>query len=281
MCGIAGYKTWREIDASVLQEMVAVLYHRGPDSAGFLHRNGYHAGMRRLSIVDLVTGDQPLYNEDQSVILIYNGEIYNYPQLKRELEQKGHRFRTTCDGEAICHLYEEYGEDVFEHLDGQFAAALWIEAEQKLILARDLPGEKPLYYARLSDTEVAFASEIKSLVKFPGLDLTLNYQALWDFPTFLSIPEPETVYQSIMALPRGHLLIADAQGVRVQAYANRFNLQPIDSAEDAIIAETRRVVSEAIYSRLLSDVPVGSFLSSGLDSSIALGAISMATANRP
>lgn len=268
MCGIAGYKSSQSIDKSVLLSMVKTLYHRGPDSDGYYLTPSYSAGMRRLSINDLVTGDQPLYDESKSVVLLYNGEIYNSPELRRELERKGHIFRTQSDGEVICHLYEEHGEDLFERLDGMFAVALWCEKEQKLILSRDIPGEKPLYYVRLTDTELVFASEIKSLVKFPGLDLTLDKQALWDFPTFLWIPEPDTVYESIKALPRGHLLIADALGMRVRPYRNRFNRQNIPLDDDAVIGETRRVVTEAVHSRLLSDVPVGSFLSSGLDSSI-------------
>lgn len=268
MCGIAGYKIHYPVDEAVLPAMVKELYHRGPDSEGYYLTGDFSAGMRRLSINDLVTGDQPLYNEDRSVVLLYNGEIYNYPELRHELEAKGYRFRTKSDGEVVCHLYAEHGEDLFERLDGMFAVVLWIEPEKKLVLARDIPGEKPLYYARLSDTELVFASEIKSLVKFPGLDLSLNYQSLWDFPTFLWIPEPETVYGSVKALPHGHLLVADTDGIRMRPYANRFNQAPFDPADEQVVAETRRVVTEAVHSRLLSDVPVGSFLSSGLDSSI-------------
>ena len=256
------------MDAKVLEAMVGALFHRGPDSAGYYHSENYSAGMRRLSINDLESGDQPLYNEDKTVVLFYNGEIYNYPQLRLELEGKGHFFRTRSDGEVICHLYEEQGEKLFEKLDGMFAVALWIEQEQKLLLARDLPGEKPLYYIRLSDTEVAFASEIKSLLHLPGWDRSLNYQSLWDYPTFLWIPEPVTIYQSVMALPRGHILQVDASGLKFTRINNRFNQSPLPVNEAEIIEETRRVVSEAIRSRLLSDVPVGSFLSSGLDSSI-------------
>jgi len=268
MCGIAGYKHSCFDKSSILREMVNALYHRGPDSEGYYRTPFYSAGMRRLSINDLTTGDQPLFNEDKSVVLLYNGEVYNYPELRRELEGKGYRFRTRSDGEVICHLYEEHGEDLFERLDGMFAVALWIENERKLILARDIPGEKPLYYARLSDTELVFASEIKSLVKFPGLDLSLNDQALWDFPTFLWIPEPITIYQNIAALPRGHVLVADSRGIHTRPYKNQFNRLDINLDDNLVIDETRRVVTESVQSRLLSDVPVGSFLSSGLDSSI-------------
>jgi len=268
MCGIAGFKTNKPVDHSVLKSMVKELYHRGPDAEGYFSSHGYQAGMRRLTINDLKTGNQPLYNMDRSVVLLYNGEIYNSPQLREDLEKKGYRFRSTSDGEVICHLYDEYKEDLFSHLDGMFAAALWIEPEQKLILARDIPGEKPLYFSRLSDTEVVFSSEIKSLKHFKGMDFNLNYQAIWDMPTFLWIPEPQTVYQTIQALMPGEMLIADSSGIKLKKYTNTFNQGAIDLNDKAVIAETRRVVEQAVNSRLLSDVPVGCFLSSGLDSSI-------------
>ena len=214
MCGIAGYKTSKAVDDSVLKKMVGMLYHRGPDDDGFYSSRNYHAGMRRLMINDLKTGKQPLFNRDKSVVLLYNGEIYNSPQLRKELEHKGYRFRTHSDGEVICHLYDEYGEALFERLDGMFAVALWVERERKLILARDIPGEKPLYFARLSETDIVFASEIKSIKLFPNLELMLNYQAIWDFPTFLWIPEPMTIYKSLQALLPGHMLVADKTGIK-------------------------------------------------------------------
>lgn len=269
MCGIAGYKTDRKIDNAVLEKMLESLYHRGPDSKGTYTRGPYRAGMRRLSINDLKTGDQPLFNEDKSVVLFYNGEIYNSPELRKSLERKGHKFRTHSDGEVICHMYEDEGEDLFEKLDGMFAAALWVEPQKKLILARDIPGEKPLYYSRLGNSELVFASELKSLILFPGLDLALNYQGLWDFPTFNWIPEPNTVYKNILCLPRSHILVCDKSGARILPYRNRFNTRSINTSDDnAVIEETRKVIVESVKSRLLSDVPIGCFLSGGLDSSI-------------
>lgn len=268
MCGIAGYKIEKKNAPSVIQDMVKALYHRGPDADGFYSSGDFHAGMRRLMINDLKTGNQPLFNQDKSVILFYNGEIYNSPRLRKELEAKGYRFRTHCDGEVVCHLYDEYKEDLFARLDGMFAAALWIEDEKKLILARDIPGEKPLYYARLSDSGIVFSSEIKSLKLFPGLDLSLNYQAIWDMVTFLWTPEPDTIYKSIQALLPGHILIADKSGIKIRSYGNHFKKEIQGMRDDSIIQETRRIVEEAVHSRLLSDVPLGCFLSSGLDSSI-------------
>jgi len=269
MCGIGGYKSARSFAPGTVEAMVSALRHRGPDSSGYYVDGDYHAGMCRLSINDVAGGDQPLYNADRSVALLYNGEIYNYWDLRRELEAKGHTFRTCSDGEVICHLYEHDGENLFERLDGMFAAALWIAPERKLLLARDLPGEKPLYYVALRPGEVAFASEIAGLKPFPGIDLTLNRQALWDFPTFLWVPEPETIYSAIKAVPRGHILVVESNATRLRPYANKFNRGDMPSLDErVVVAETRRVVEEAVISRLLSDVPVGSFLSGGLDSSI-------------
>jgi asparagine synthase (glutamine-hydrolysing) len=269
MCGIAGYKIARNLAPGTVEAMVSALRHRGPDSSGYYDDGDYHAGMCRLSINDVRGGDQPLYNADRSVVLLYNGEIYNYRELRRELEAKGHTFKTRSDGEVICHLYQHDGEDLFERLDGMFAAALWIAPERKLLLARDLPGEKPLYYFEQRPGEVGFASEIAGLKQFPGIDLTLNRQALWDFPTFLWVPEPETIYRSIKAVPPGHILAVEGNTTRLRPYANRFNREAMPSLDEhAVVVETRRVVEEAVTSRLLSDVPVGSFLSGGLDSSI-------------
>jgi asparagine synthase (glutamine-hydrolysing) len=269
MCGIAGFKSRHQVEDCVLQKMVGALAHRGPDSDGYYRHGEYAAGMRRLAINDVAHGDQPLYSADNRVVLIYNGEIYNYPELRRELEAKGHRFRTRSDGEVICHLYEYDGEDLFERLDGMFAAALWIVSERKLILARDLPGEKPLYYAELQPGEVVFASEIKALKCFAGLNLSIDRQSIWDFPTFLWIPEPATAYSEIKALPRGHILSVGDGTTRLRAYKNRFNRASLSASDSrTAIAETRHVVETAVKSRLLSDVPVGSFLSGGLDSSI-------------
>ena len=269
MCGIAGYKTTRNVAAGTVAAMIAAMRHRGPDSVGHYEDGDYRACMCRLSINDVSGGDQPLYSSDRGVVLLYNGEIYNYWDLRRELESKGNTFRTRSDGEVICHLYQYHGEELFERLDGMFAAALWVAPERKLLLARDLPGEKPLHYVELAPGEVAFASEISGLKEFPGIDWTLNRQALWDFPTFLWVPEPQTIYTAVTALPPGHVLTVEDGATRLKRYANRFNQEALPAADErTVVAETRRVVEEAVTSRLLSDVPVGSFLSSGLDSSI-------------
>ena len=269
MCGIAGFKVRRQVEDRVLHDMVDALVHRGPDSAGYFFDREYSAGMRRLAINDVSNGNQPLCSADGQVVLLYNGEIYNYPELRRDLEAKGHQFRTHSDGEVICHLYQHHGDLLFERLDGMFAAALWIVGQRRLILARDLPGEKPLYYFEPALGELVFASEIAALKRYPGLSLSLDRQSIWDFPTFLWIPEPATIYREIKALPRGHILSVSESATRLLPYRNRFNREPLTSGDDRdVVAETRRVVESAVKSRLLSDVPVGSFLSGGLDSSI-------------
>lgn len=270
MCGIAGYKSERQYAPDPLDTMVQALVHRGPDGVGMYRTEGYAAGMRRLSINDVEGGNQPLYNENRTVVVLYNGEIYNSPALRRRLEQQGHAFGSHSDGEVICHLYEEVGEQCFSWLDGMFAIALWDTKRRRLVLARDIPGEKPLYYAPLPNNGVAFASEIQSVRRFPLPDTSLNYQALWDFPTFLWIPEPDTVYNSIRALMPSSLLVADSQGVRIQQYEYReaAAIRQVPADDATVLERTRAVVEQAVQSRLLSDVPVGSFLSSGLDSSI-------------
>ena len=268
MCGIAGYRSTIPYAFDMLNGMLTAITHRGPDAVGVYNSPPFMGGVCRLRINDLINGDQPLYNADRSVVLLYNGEIYNYATLRRELETKGYQFTTQSDGEVICHLYDEYGESLFEHLDGMFAVALWVEGCRKLILARDLPGEKPLYYANLRKGGLVFASELKGIKRFPGLNLSLNLQALWDFPTFLWIPEPITIYEGVFALPRGHILVADDNHIVIRPFDNRFGLDSIPDDDTSIVTETRRVVTEAVRSRLMSDVPVGCFLSSGLDSSI-------------
>ena len=228
-----------------------------------------HAGTRRLSINNLAGGGQPLWNQDRTVALLYNGEIYNSPALRRGLERDGTIFRTQCDGEVIPHLYDRHGAACFAMLDGMFATAVWDTRRQILLLARDPAGEKPLYYTLLSNRELAFASELKGLYQFGGPGFSINRQALWDLPTFLWIPEPDTVFEGVFALPRGHLLISTPDSIEVKDYRKTPSAPKFESDSEAI-QEIEKVVRESIESRLLSDAPVGAFLSGGLDSSIVV-----------
>jgi asparagine synthase (glutamine-hydrolysing) len=269
MCGIAGVFTRSGADTSIVQRMVERLVHRGPDSDGYWSNSIYSVGMRRLSIVDVEGGAQPLYDETGKIVLLYNGEIYNYPRLRRELERDGVRFRSHSDGEVICHLYRRYGRDVFQRLDGMFAVALWDDEKQLLYLARDFPGEKPLYYSCLQGGGVAFASELPSLVACPRVSRELDRQALWDYPTFLWVPEPATIYRDVRALPPGAGLEVSLHGVSEFSFKEQISRPTASVATDEdAIAVTKETVREAVRSRLLADVPLGAFLSSGLDSSI-------------
>jgi asparagine synthase (glutamine-hydrolysing) len=269
MCGLVGCISYNKVSADQMMVMMNQIVHRGPDSFGLYSDRFFHMGMRRLSINGLEDGDQPLYNQDKTVAVMYNGEIYNYPELRKLLEDKGVRFSTHSDGEVIGHLYDFYGEDTFELLDGMFAIALWDKNQNKLLLARDIPGEKPLYYSDLHNGEIAFSSEIKALRKLKQLSLTLDRQAIWDFPSFLWIPEPRTIYKEVKALPRGSYLVADGKSIQVKSYKNCFGEElRTDQNGGDVVARTREIVTEAVKSRLLSDVSVGSFLSGGLDSSI-------------
>ena len=270
MCGIVGFFSKFNYSPDVLSEMLDTMVHRGPDASGTYTSSGFFGGMRRLSINDIKTGNQPLYNHDRSLVLFYNGEIYNYHQLKRELEAKGVKFRTRSDGEVIIHLFDLIGARAFEQLDGMFAVAIWSENEKKLTLARDIPGEKPLYYAQLPDGGLIYSSELSAFKKHPKMELQLNMQAVWDLPTFLWVPEPNTIYNNVFAIEKSSYLEFDGVEVKTRKFRNRFEDFSISDEDDwdTIVDKTKFVVNKAVKSRLLADVPVGTFLSGGLDSSI-------------
>ena len=268
MCGIAGLFGQFEDTEAKLDIMLKNLIHRGPDDLKKYKNKKFHGGMTRLAINGLDHGQQPLFNSDKSVAVLYNGEIYNYRELKKFIESKNISFSGNSDGEIIAHLYDLYGKKVFEYLDGMFAIAIWDSKNNQLILGRDFPGEKPLYYSHL-DKGLIFSSEVRAIEAVNKFALSIDRQAIWDFPSFLWIPEPRTAYNEIKALPRGHYLQVSNNKIEINSfipklYSKKFSFK---SDEDAI-EQTRAVVEKAIKSRLLSDVPVGSFLSGGLDSSI-------------
>ena len=274
MCGIAGIL---EFGASpggergeLLRRMTRTLTHRGPDAEGYRLEPDIALGHRRLSIIDLATGDQPLSNEDGSVWVIFNGEIYNYRDLARELEGKGHRFATQSDTEAIVHAYEEWGTECLARLEGMFAFAVWDSRRRRLFLARDRLGKKPLYYAQL-DRALVFGSELKALLPFPGLERDLDPEAISDFFSLLYVPAPKSIFRRVRKLAAGHFLLADPAGVRVSRYWD-VSFAPRDAADEhAAAARLVEVLSDAVARRLRSDVPLGAFLSGGLDSSIVVG----------
>ncbi len=268
MCGIAGQialDPTTRLDESDVRPMCDVIVHRGPDDQGF-HVDGPLAmGMRRLSIIDLAGGHQPLFNEDGTIAVIQNGEIYNFRELREELERKGHRFATHSDTEAIVHLYEEYGTAFVEKLRGMFAIAIWDAPKRRLLLARDRLGIKPLYYGK-ANGRLLFGSELKSLLA-AGLDRTIDPQALHDYLTLTHIPAPATIFRDARKLPPGHRMIVENGNTTIERYWN-LDLTPDSSLanEQTALEAVRDAVDDAVRSHLVSDVPLGVFLSGGVDS---------------
>jgi len=253
-------------DKELLRAMVEAQAHRGPDSSGFFLDASVGLGTDRLSIIDIEKGDQPIHNEDETLWITYNGEVYNYVELKAELEPRGHRFYTNGDTETVLHAYEEWGEEFLARLRGMFAFAIWDSKKKTLLLARDRFGKKPLYYTSTSNAFL-FSSELKGILQFEGLKRELSREAMDFFFTYFYIPSPLTIFKGIHKLPPGHYLVKDEDGVRVRQYWDmRFN--PSQQTEERVIDRLFDILTESVRIRLRSDVPLGSFLSGGIDSSI-------------
>jgi asparagine synthase (glutamine-hydrolysing) len=267
MCGICGFN-WA--DERLLERMKSTLTHRGPDAHGSYVVDGVSLGHRRLSIVDLSeSGRQPLTNEDGTVWITFNGEIYNHPELRKTLEQKGHVFRSNSDTESIVHGYEEYGPDVVKHLTGMFAFAIWDAPRRRLVLARDRLGIKPLYYT-LKEGKVRFASEIKALLADPSLPRIVNRQGLFDFIGYEFTPAPDTLFQGVHKLLPGCMLIVERDGSsRISRYWS-LHQQEVDPTPEGLV----RLLQQVCGDHMMSDVPVGSFLSGGIDSSTVVQILS-------
>jgi asparagine synthase (glutamine-hydrolysing) len=271
MCGICGifhYKDGQQADETALLAMNRQIMHRGPDDAGTLVSGSVALAMRRLSIIDLETGHQPLSNEDGSIWIVFNGEIYNYTELRQTLIARGHTYRTHSDTESIVHLYEEYGPDCVRHLRGMFAFAIWDKRHNKLFAARDRLGIKPFYYC-LHDGVFVFASEIKALLAYPGVRAEFNRNVLTEYLAFGYIAGDETFFSGIRKLPAGHTLeLADTGEVAIRRY---WELSVADDPEPRerayYIRRYRELLEDAVSTHLMSDVPLGVFLSGGLDSS--------------
>lgn len=269
MCGISGivnYDRQRVVRADVLKRMCDTLAHRGPDDEGFFIDRYVGLGMRRLSVIDLDSGRQPIANEDGRVWIVFNGEIYNYPELRKTLEHKGHVFSTYSDTETIVHAYEEYGDDCLQHLNGMFALAIWDGRQDKLLLARDRLGIKPLYYF-LHDRGLVFASELKAVLEHPDVPRQIDLEALDSFLTFEYIPAPLSIFQGIRKLPPGHVLVLQDGKATVRQYWVLHGA-PVTGTEDDLAHELYDLLQDAVRIRLISDVPLGAFLSGGIDSSI-------------
>ncbi|MCX7972928.1 MAG: asparagine synthase (glutamine-hydrolyzing) [Candidatus Aminicenantes bacterium] len=278
MCGLCGFaftSASRQPDQAILKEMANTLIHRGPDDEGYFCQPGIGLAVRRLSIIDVRGGHQPLSNEDGTIWVAQNGEIYNFLELRAELEKRGHVFRTRSDTEVIAHSYEEWGLNCLEQFRGMFAFALWDDKKKRLILARDRIGVKPLYYTLLPDGTLVFGSEIKAILAYPGILRELDLEALDFYLTFEYIPAPYSIFKGIKKLPAAHWLLYAPPKLMINRY---WQLDPkklkeetkfltLDQAMDELYEKLR----ESVQLRLISDVPLGAFLSGGIDSSTIVG----------
>ena len=273
MCGIAGIFESRgeaPVDRGLLRRMTDVQSHRGPDDSGFFTAPGIGLGHRRLSIIDLSGGHQPLFNEDRSVVVVYNGEIYNFQELAEELRAAGHIFRTHCDTEVVVHAWEEWGADCVERFRGMFAFALWDANQETLFLARDRLGIKPLYYAVLDSGTLLFGSELKALLEHPGLPRRIEPTAVEDYFAYGYIPDPKSIYAGVHKLPPGHVLCQRRGAPRAaprRFWDISFEAPRHSLSEAALAEELVEHLREAVRLRLIADVPLGAFLSGGVDSS--------------
>ena len=278
MCGICGVYHYREgaPDLELVHRQQAAIRHRGPDDWEVWADGPVALGHRRLSIVDLSPGGhQPMPNEDGSLRVTYNGELYGWPEMRAGLAARGHRFRGTSDTEAILHLYEEEGDRMIQHLRGMFAFALWDAKQRRLLVARDRLGIKPLYWHD-DGKRLSFASEMKALALDPRVDRTVNERAIAEYLTFQYVPSPGTIWKGVNKLPPGHLLVADANGVRVERYWSLPAETDESLSEDTARERLRAILAEAVRLRLVADVPLGAFLSGGIDSSIVVALMSQA-----
>ena len=273
MCGIAGiynFKTLKPVSFGVLEAMTDTLVHRGPDDKGFYLSGPVGLGHRRLSIIDLEGGRQPLANEDQTVWVVFNGEIYNFADLQTELVSKGHVFKTRSDTEVIVHLYEEEREKCFQRLRGMFAIALWDGQNRKLLLARDRVGKKPLFYF-YDGSRVVFASEMKAILKVPDVPREIDPEAVSDYFSLLYIPAPKSIFKHIRKVLPGQYLVVSDDAIRAVQYWDLSFGQTMEFTEEKWCERLLETYREAVRLRLISDVPLGAFLSGGVDSSSVVG----------
>lgn len=277
MCGITGiYFFNREstVKHSLLDSMCSSLHHRGPDSRGIFIDEAFGFGMTRLKIIDLETGEQPIFSQNKSIGIIFNGEIYNFKELKEELKSRGYKFKTKSDTEVILRAYEAYGTQCLDHLRGMFAIAIWNSRKKKLFLARDRVGQKPLFYYEDSK-KIVFASEIKAILSVKKLNMEIDYDALNDYLHYGFIPGEKTVYKNIRKLPPGTYLTISQDGKKeIKKYWEIPRPRPVNRPLDEWLTELDYRLKDAVKCRLVSDVPLGIFLSGGLDSSIIAGIMS-------
>lgn len=280
MCGIVGVldRERKPVSKSLLVRMNEQIVHRGPDDDGYLLDGHVGLAMRRLSIIDLAGGKQPLCSEDEQVVTVYNGEIYNFPELRKGLINRGHVLRTQCDTEVIPHLYEEKGDAFVEALNGMFAIALWDRARQRLLLIRDRLGIKPLYYTQ-TNGQILFGSELKSLVA-AGIDRTVSKEALYHYLTYGYVPAPLSIYENTFKLLPGHLAVATDGGIEIKRY---WDVKPGERdirTEEQWLEQLDELLLDAVRLRLISDVPLGALLSGGVDSSLIVAMMARCSRSR-
>jgi asparagine synthase (glutamine-hydrolysing) len=270
MCGIVGIvnNQGRAVDREILERMNRCIEHRGPDEDGFYLKDNVGLAMRRLAIIDLASGQQPIHNADKTKWIVYNGEIYNYRELRRELESRGHTFYTNSDTEAIIHLYDEEGPDCLRHLRGMFAFAIWDEREKSLFLARDRVGKKPLLYSHQGNGDLIFGSEFQALLAHPSVSREVDHVALDEYLSFLCVPAPKTAFKDIRKLEPGHWMKWKSGSIEIHRYWKPNFTRKIKISEAEAIEETTRIVRESTRLRMISEVPLGAFLSGGVDSSM-------------
>ena len=275
MCGIAGFidaERSRENAEQLIDRMCQVIRHRGPDDQGAWVGDGVALGIRRLSIIDLAGGHQPIFNEDQSILVVLNGEIYNYRELQKDLQERGHRFRTNSDTETIVHAYEEYGDECVKHLRGMFTFALWDRKRQRLLAACDRFGKKPLNYY-WDGQRLIFGSEIKSILE-AGIPREVNQIALDEYLVYQCVPAPNTLFTGVMKLPPAHILVYENGQISTKGYWKLPFRPTCQDDEATAIERIRALLKEAVEVRLMSEVPLGAFLSGGIDSSLVVGLMS-------
>lgn len=276
MCGIVGIvrRDGRAVDGELLSRMCDRIRHRGPDEDGQYLKGATGLAMRRLAIIDLKGGQQPIHNEDRSVWIVFNGEIYNYVELREKLEKLGHRFETDSDTEAIVHAYEQYGADCPRHLRGMFAFAIWDERREELFLARDRVGKKPLLYA-LVNNQLLFASEFSALLLHPDVGRDIVPEAIHHYLSFMCVPAPLTIYRQIKKLEPGHTLRFARDGaIKIERYWQPDFSRKLKIDEEEAEERAVEVLREAVRVRLMSEVPLGAFLSGGIDSSAVVALMS-------
>jgi asparagine synthase (glutamine-hydrolysing) len=276
MCGIVGIvnRGGRAVDKAVLGQMCEAIRHRGPDEDGFYREAGVGLAMRRLAIIDLKSGQQPMHNADRTAWIVFNGEIYNYKEVRARLVQLGHEFHTDCDTEVIIHAYDEYGAECPKHLRGMFAFAIWDERTGELLLARDRVGKKPLLYARTPEGLV-FGSEFSALLKHPQVGREVNREAIHHYLTFMCVPAPLTAYRDIHKLEPGHTLRYTREGeIKTERYWQPDFSRKTRMSEEEAGERAVEILREAVRVRLMSEVPLGAFLSGGVDSSAVVALMS-------